>query len=106
MKNNLYPPNINTEDSPAPFHLMKILDEYILFDVSSNRFYKISEIMFHYLTLCLKYGLPEARKIFQIDKRFSCNDIENVISEIETLTDIGLFDTRADIDYKKTGRFN
>lgn len=39
MKNNLYPPNINTEDSPAPFHLMKILDEYILFDVSSNRFY-------------------------------------------------------------------
>lgn len=34
MKNNLDPQNINTEDSPAPFHLMKILDEYILFDVT------------------------------------------------------------------------
>lgn len=101
MKNNLDPQNINTEDSPAPFHLMKILDEYILFDVSSNRFYKISKIMFHYLTLCLKYGLQEARKIFQNDKQFSCKDINNVISEVETLAGIGLFDTRADIDYKK-----
>ena len=65
MKNNLDPQNINTEDSPAPFHLMKILDEYILFDVSSNRFYKISKIMFHYLLYASNMASKKPARFFK-----------------------------------------
>jgi hypothetical protein len=47
----------------SPYHIFKKLDNYFVFDTTSYRFYKIDEITYQFLKLCLEHSIEEVENI-------------------------------------------
>jgi uncharacterized protein len=77
---------------PPPYHIFKRLEDYFVFDTSTCHFYKIDEITYDFLKLCLKYSIKDAQKKLLKKRKFLPELINSVAQEIAILSDNGLFD--------------
>lgn len=75
-----------------PYHIFTRLGQYFVFDTTGCRFYKIDEITYHFLQLCLKYSIDESESILLQEAKYSADTIKNVKNEISILAQNGLFD--------------
>lgn len=84
--------NGNTKKSPPPYHIFTVLGNYFVFDTSGCRFYKIDELAYRFLELCLSCSISEAQNALLMEGNFSSQEIERIAQEIILLSENGLFD--------------
>lgn len=74
-----------------PYHLFKVKDNCFLYDTSACRFYKIDDITYEFLELCLSCDIEEAAHRLKASRKHPEAAIDSVKSEILLLAQNGLF---------------
>lgn len=74
-----------------PYHLFKVKDNCFLYDTSACRFYKIDDITYEFLELCLSCDIEEVAHRLKASRKHPEAAIDSVKSEILLLAQNGLF---------------
>ena len=99
-------------NTPPPFHLFQVLDEYFVYDTTTGRFLHIDEPTSRFLERCLSMSPAEAERALKKEGKIPAETLKGIAREVKKLMKTGLLQvpdyslTPEEVERQLARRFN